>query len=186
MSTYLKWLLYLPASLAFDIVGRLLAPVVVLFADDEGWLPSWLSWFQTPDNSLDGDRGHAERWGDSKEAWPTYVRRVAWLLRNCGYNFNICILGFKHQDGDRKEIDGDPTIGDTSGVSGVCRWRVFREEKLVCWQIYIVRHYKIFGVWKCVRIGAGWKIWGTPGPGTVFGQFWVYFHPIKGSGLQKD
>lgn len=185
MSTYLKWLLYLPASLAFDIVGRLLAPVVVLFADDEGWLPSWLSWFQTPDNSLDGDRGHAECWGDSKEAWPTYVRRVAWLLRNCGYNFNISILGFKHQDGDTKQVFGDPTVGDTSGVSGVCRWRVFREGKLVCWQIYIVRHYKIFGVWKCVRIGAGWKVWGDPGPKTVYGQYWVYFHPIKGSGRQQ-
>ena len=34
---YLKWIAFLPASLLFDVVGRLLAPVVVLFADDDGW-----------------------------------------------------------------------------------------------------------------------------------------------------
>lgn len=184
MSTYLKWLLYLPASLAFDIVGRLLAPVVVLFADEDGWLPSWLWWWQTPDNSIDGDVGHLERWGTSTDPWPRYIRRVAWLWRNCGYGFNICILGFKHQDGDRKEVEGDPTVGDTSGVSGVCRWRIYRGDKLVCFQYYRVHHYRIFGVWKCVRIGAGWKVWGDPGPKTVYGQHWSYFNPFKGSGRQ--
>ena len=132
MSTYLKWLLYLPASLAFDIVGRLLAPVVVLFADEDGWLPSWLWWWQTPDNSIDGDAGHLARWGTSTAPLATYVRRLAWLWRNCGYGFNVDVIGFHHQDGDTKQVFGDPTVGDTSGVSGVCRWRVFREGKLVC------------------------------------------------------
>lgn len=33
---YLRWLCFLPASLAFDVFGRLLAPIVVLFADDNG------------------------------------------------------------------------------------------------------------------------------------------------------
>ncbi len=183
---YLKWFLFLPASLLFDVLGRLLAPVVVLFANDEGWLPSWLSWFQTPDNSLDGDRGHAERWGTSTAPLATYVRRVAWLWRNCGYGFNIGPIGFHHQDGDRKEVEGDPSVGDTSGVSGTCRWRVYREGKLVCWQVYFVWHYKVFGVWKCVRAGAGWKIWGDPGPGTIYGQYWVYFNPLKGSGREGD
>ena len=181
---YLKWFLFLIPSLAFDVIGRLLTPVVVLFASDDGWLPSWLSWFQTPDNSLDGDRGHKERWGTSTEAWPTYVRRVAWLWRNCGYGFNINVLGFKHKEGDVKEVIGDPTVGDKSGVSGMCRWKVFRDGKLVCFQVYLVRHYQIFGHWKCVRIGAGWKIWSEPGPGRIYGQHWVYFHPIKGSGLE--
>ena len=181
---YLKWFLFLIPSLAFDVIGRLLTPVVVLFASDDGWLPEWLSWFQTPDNSLDGDRGHKERWGTSTEAWPTYVRRVAWLWRNCGYGFNINVIGFKHQEGDVKEVIGDEAVGDKTGVSGTCRWKVFREGKLVCFQIYYVKHYKIFGHWKCVRAGCGWKIWSEPGPGRIYGQYWVYFHPIKGSGLE--
>ncbi len=99
-------------------------------------LPKWLWWFQTPDNPIDGDAGHLARWGDSMEPWPRYVRRVAWLWRNCGYGFNINVIGFHHQDGDVKEVIGDPTVGDNSGVSGVCRWRVYRGGKLVCFQYY--------------------------------------------------
>ena len=182
---YLKWLLYLPASLIFDVVGRVLTPVVVLFADESGWLPQWLSWFQTPDNSIDGDAGHFERWGDSDKPLRRFVRRVAWLWRNCGYGFNISIIGFKPQSGDVKQVFGDPTVGDTSGVSGVCRWTVYRDGKAVAFQYYRVRHYRIFGVWKCVRIGAGWKVWGEPGAGSVYGQYWAYFHPFKGSGRQE-
>lgn len=182
---YLKWLCFLPASLAFDVFGRLLAPLVVLFADESGWLPRRLSWFQTPDNSIDGDAGHLERWGDSEKPLSRYVRRVAWLWRNCGYGFNIGPIGFHAEPGDTKQVFGDPSVGDTSGVSGSCRWLVYRGGKPVAFQVYFVRHYRIFGVWKCVRIGAGWKVWGSPGPGSVYGQFWAYFHPLKGSGRQQ-
>nr|DAK88624.1 MAG TPA: Envelope protein [Caudoviricetes sp.] len=185
VAMYLRWLCFLPASLAFDVFGRLLTPLVVLFADKDGWLPSWLWWWQTPDNPIDGDAGHLARWGISTAPLTTYVRRVAWLWRNCGYGFNIDVLGFHHQAGDVKEVYGDPAVGDTSGVSGVCRWKVYRAGKPVCWQFYYVKHYRIFGVWKCVRIGAGWKIWGQPVPGYVYGQHWVYFHPMKGSGRNK-
>ena len=185
VSMYMRWLCYLPASLAFDVFGRLLTPIVVLFADKDGWLPSLLWWWQTPDNSIDGDAGHLARWGTSTAPLAAYVRRVAWLWRNCGYGFNIDVIGFKHQAGDVKQVYGDPTIGDTSGISGGCRWKVFRDGKPVCWQFYYVKHYRIFGVWKCVRIGAGWKIWGQPVPGYVYGQHWVYFHPMKGSGRNK-
>ena len=173
---YLKWLLFLPASLAFDIFGRLLAPIVVLFADDEGWLPSWLWWWQTPANPIDGDAGHLARWGTSTAPLATYVRRVAWLWRNCGCGFSVNVLGFHRQDGATKQV---------FGVAGVCRWTVYRDGKAVAFQYYRVRHYRIFGVWKCVRIGAGWKVWGEPGAGSVFGQYWAYFHPFKASGRQE-
>ena len=63
VAMYLRWLCFLPASLAFDVFGRLLAPIVVLFTDNDGWLPSWLWWWQTPDNSIDGDADHLARWG---------------------------------------------------------------------------------------------------------------------------
>ena len=180
---YVKWFVLIWPSLAMDVIGRLLAPVLPFFADESGWLPSWLSWFQTPDNSLDGDRGHRERWPKDGAFW-TYVRRVAWLLRNCAYGFNIDVIGFKHQEGDVKEVIGDEAVGDKTGVSGMCRWKVFRDGKLVCFQLYFVKHYQIFGHWKCVRVGCGWKIWSEPGPGRIYGQHWVYFHPIKGSGLE--
>ena len=56
VAMYLRWLCFLPASLAFDVFGRLLTPLVVLFADKDGWLPSWLWWWwQTHDSPIDGD-----------------------------------------------------------------------------------------------------------------------------------
>jgi len=39
-----------------NLISYPLAPIVVLFASKEGWLPKWLWWFQTPDNPVDGDR----------------------------------------------------------------------------------------------------------------------------------
>ena len=181
---YAKWFFLIFPALIMDIVGRLLAPILPFFVQEDGYLPRWLWWFQTPDNPCDGDRGHWERWPKDTPFW-RYVRRVAWFLRNVAYGFNIDVIGFKHKDGDVKEVIGDPTVGDKSGVSGTCRWKVFREGKLVCFQIYFVKHYQIFGHWKCVRAGCGWKIWSEPGPGRVYGQHWIYFHPIKGSGLEE-
>ena len=134
---------------------------------------------------MDGDRGHRERWPKDGAFW-TYARRVAWLLRNCAYGFNIAVIGFKHKDGDIKEVIGDERVGDKTGVSGKCKWLVYRNGKLVAFQHYYVKHYKIFGVWKCIRAGCGWKIWSEPGPGRIYGQFWVYCHPFKGSGLEED
>jgi hypothetical protein len=71
--------------------------------------------------------------------------------------------------------------GGRAGVSGLCKWRVMRDGKAVSFQIYYVKHYRIFWTWKCIRAGAGYKIWGTP-TGQVFGQHRPYFHPLNGSG----
>ena len=79
----IRYLLLLPASLAMTLLALLLAPVLPLFADRNGWLPWRLSWFQTPDNSLWGDEGHIVRWGGRRSYW----RMVAWLLRNPAYGF---------------------------------------------------------------------------------------------------
>ena len=66
---YVKWICLLPLSFVMAVVGRLLAPILPFFAKSDGYLPSWLSWFQTPDNPLDGDKGHWERWPGTS-AWP--------------------------------------------------------------------------------------------------------------------
>lgn len=85
--------------------------------------------------------------------------------------------------------EGNPEIGDKSGVSGLCRWFMERDGKLICWQVYYVKHYRIFGHWKCVRFGAGWKIWGDSQAeieADPYCPHWLYFHPMKGSGLEED
>ena len=131
-----------------------------------------------PDNSCDGDEGHRARWPRDGWFW-TWARRTAWLVRNTAYGFHIDVLGISVKASDYVAIFGDPKIGDRSGISGWCRWNVYRAAKLIAWQFYFVQHYKIFGVWKCVRLGIGWKCWGVK---PFNAQHWLYFHPLKGSG----
>lgn len=71
----LKWLALIFPSLFMAVFARLLCPVLPLFAEDDGYLPKWLSWFQTPFDSLDGDRHSWER-HPGTDAWSTYWRRV--------------------------------------------------------------------------------------------------------------
>ena len=175
---YLKWAASLLPSFVMEIVGKIGSPVLAFFVDENGWLPSWLWWFQTPDNSCDGDEGHRARWPKDSAFW-TWLRRTAWLLRNTAYGFHMSVLGIDVRESDYIAIFGDPNVGDQSGVSGWCRWNVLRGTKMIAWQFYWVWHYRVFGVWKCVRLGVGWKCWNEK-PFTA--QHWLYFHPMKGSG----
>lgn len=49
----MKWILQLVIEFLAMFVAYLTNWIVVLFADERGWLPSWLSWYQTFDNTLD-------------------------------------------------------------------------------------------------------------------------------------
>ena len=95
-------LLY-PFLVIIDLIGTVLTfplafILAILKSDQDGWLDNgtswgtgprlfkWLSWFQTPDNSLDGDHGwqanHSHSW------WS----RVQWLWRNPFYGFAVKYL----------------------------------------------------------------------------------------------
>ena len=92
-----------PLYVVINLIGTILTfPLAFILAllkeDKEGWLDNgtkwgvgprlfkWLSWFQTPDNSLDGDHGweakHSHSW------WS----RVQWLWRNPFYGFAVKYL----------------------------------------------------------------------------------------------
>ena len=64
---YLIYLILVPSSLLLTLIAVILAPVMILFKVEKLWwcdnhnyqavgpvLPSWLNWFNTPDNTLDG------------------------------------------------------------------------------------------------------------------------------------
>lgn len=180
---YIVWFLKLIPSIIVEIFAKIMSPILALFCDEDGWLPSWLGWFQTPDNSCDGDRGHKARWPKQGKIY-NWMRRTAWLFRNSAYGFNLK-LGFKYKEGDVRMTIGNPDAGDRSGVSGIVHHFVYRNNKLVAFQHYYVKHYRIFGIWRCVRAGFGYKIWGEPSS-KMYGQHWLYFNPIKGSGLNND
>ena len=113
---YLKWLALMPASFIMAIIGRLLAPILPFFVDKETHrLPNWLSWFATDDNDADGDQGHRERWPGT-DPWSTYKRRVAWLLRNVCYGFDIQVCGVPVHTADEWEVTGNEDASDTNGV----------------------------------------------------------------------
>ena len=176
---YIKWFLLLPVSFFMSIFARLIAPILPFFAKDDGFLPDWLWWFQTPFDSLDGDDGHWERWPGT-DAWSTYKRRVAWLWRNAAYGFDMRICGVLIEPNkDVIEIVGNPDISDKNGVSGVCRWYAYKNDELIAWQFYYIYHYEIFGMKKCIRIGAGWKIWSIEKLYDEPAQYFIYFHPFK-------
>lgn len=183
---YLKWVLLLLPSLVMAIVGRLLAPILPIFANDEGRLPKWLDWFNTPHTNLDGDSRHWKRW-PGHDCWSTYKRRTAWLFRNVAYGFDRQVLGFHYDETYTRKIVGNPEVGDLSGVSGLCRWFAYDHDgKLSAFQIYYIKHYQIFNLKKCVRFGIGWKIWGNfpdfrDAP-EFNSQYWAYLNLFKSSG----
>ena len=176
MKPYIKWFAYIIPSLLMQVVGRLLAPVLPFFVQDDGYLPQWLSWFQTPDNTCDGDQGHWER-NPGTDAWSTYKRRALWFWRNVAYGFDIDVLGIEVRTTDEILVDGNPDIGDASGISGTCIRYACRGSRLIGWQYMYVKHYSLFGWQRCVRIGAGWKLWNPTKPFKA--QYWIFFNPMK-------
>lgn len=109
---YIKWFFMVPAMLVITVLTLPLAPILALLVEErEGWhdnntyqdwgwyLKPWLSWFQTPDNSIDGDQGWREEHWQWRFKLPatlsTYVGRVGWLLRNPGYGYGVVTLSTK-------------------------------------------------------------------------------------------
>lgn len=99
-----RWLRLLPLRLLMFLVAMLVAPILPLFASPQ-WgmtdnatavaceprLPAWLSWFQTPDNSLWGDHGWKTVGCPNYQSW---VGMVRWLWRNPLYGFSWTVLGW--------------------------------------------------------------------------------------------
>ena len=89
----MRYYRYLIIVLLLQPIAFLLAPVLVFFSRSAlGWsnngtersveprLPSWLSMFQTPDNSLYGDYGWQVEHCQNRYECPAGM--VGWLLRN--------------------------------------------------------------------------------------------------------
>ena len=157
---YFKYFLLVLISLLASFLNYFLAPLVVLFASDAGWLPRWLSWFQTPDNSLDGDDGWKTEHRPYKAQdtkFQRWVNRFCWLYRNSMYGFAIDVLGLKVQPTDTLIIQGDPKVSNRPLCEGVVHRKLLRDGQLIGFQ-----WYGVFG-WSqkyCLRINLGWKLWG--------------------------
>jgi hypothetical protein len=143
-----------------DLLNYFIAPFAVLFASKDGWLPRWLWWLQTPDNSLDGDNGWKEEHRpymieDTK--FKQYVNRVRWLYRNSMYGFAIDVLGCKTLATDDLEIIGESKVSNRPLHEGLVVRKLIRDGKVIAFQWYYVNAWSDT---RCIRINLGWKLWG--------------------------
>lgn len=158
-------LLYLPVNLAVTVIAWLLTPALPLFASEAGWLPQWLWWFQTPDNSIDGDNAFNT---PSKHPiitrLPRYIRRALWLIRNPSYGFNWTVLATRPLPANPYRYFGDINAKDKVGLYGWCFSYVTGT------RYFHLKVYKptIFG--KCLKFRIGWNLSNALMNGTYAGQ----------------
>ena len=121
---YFLYLILVPINLALTLLAVIIAPILPIFAKPlMGWcnnhsyevieprLPTWLNWFQTWDNSLDGDA--------SFQAInpPSYGSKIKWLIRNPLPTFGLKTLGTPYDS----TVQGDITIRDNDNAkAGWC------------------------------------------------------------------
>ena len=153
---YILYILLVPISLVLTLLALITAPVMPLFAKQiDGWLdnhsiwgigprlPTWLNWFMTPDNSLDGDATFQAINGRS------YWSKVKWLWRNPAYSFALRYIASPYTT----EVLGDPTIKDNDNAKK--GWCLVHANGL--FQFTIVAP---IGFSRCIYINLGWNVRG--------------------------
>ena len=153
---YIYYVLLVPVSLLITLVAVLLAPVMPVFTvQKEGWLdnhltwgigprlPTWLNWFMTPDNSLDGDATF------KRLNPPSYWSKVKWLWRNPAYSFALRYLKAPYETA----VQGDKTIKDNDNAKA--GWCLVHANGL--FQFTVVAP---IGFSRCIYINLGWNVRG--------------------------
>ena len=154
---YILYLALVPISLVITLLSLVIAPVLPLFATQQiGWLdngsgwgvgprlPKWLSWFQTPDNSLDGDATFERINGIS------YWSKVKWLWRNPAYAFALEYIHSPY----KVTIKGDNSIKDNDNAKA--GWCLVHANGL--FQFTFVTP---IGFSRCIYVVLGWNIRGV-------------------------
>jgi hypothetical protein len=104
-------------------------------------LPSWLNWFMTPDNTLDGDATFA------KLNPPSYWSSVKWLWRNPAYSFALRYLTPPYV----ASFQGDNTIKDNDNAKA--GWCLVHANGL--FQFVFITP---IGFSRCIYVNLGWNI----------------------------
>jgi len=166
---YIKWFILLIINLVTNLLSLPLAPFVALFANEEGWLPRWLYYFQTQDNPIDGDEGFKTLYAPFipvKNSYQRWRNRTAWLWRNKLYYFSFKVLSVRYNPLKEILVDsGDDGVGNGapnvpgSGKSGLSVAKLYRGKKLIAFKYYYIRQYKSHPD-KCIRLLIGWKLAG--------------------------
>lgn len=160
------WFAYLPLWFVVTLSAYLLAPILPLFAKSQ-WgfsdnanamateprLPDWLSWYQTPDNSLWGDYGWQTK---HCPEYKTYWGMVKWLWRNTAYGFiwHGPVSADIHSDA-KLVYSGDATISNRPLKPGYFFAKLENPDGSRYWHLYLVM--KITDNY-CLNVNLGWKL----------------------------
>jgi hypothetical protein len=157
---YLIYIFLIPVSLVLTLIAVLIAPVLPLFAKNiYGWcdnhsyeaieprLPSWLNWFMTPDNSLEGDNAFKNL------NPPSYKSQVKWLWRNPAYSFALKYLHAPYSVSTK----GDTSIKDNDNAKA--GWCFVRANKLFQFRLVLP-----IGFSRCIYCNFGWNVIGLADP----------------------
>lgn len=160
---YLIYLVLVPISLVLTLIALITAPIMTIFKVMKEWwcdnhsfraigpvLPSWLNWFMTPDNTLDGDATFQQINGLS------YWSKVKWLWRNPAYSFALRYLNEPYET----SVKGDKTIKDNDNAKA--GWCFVRANGLFQFR-YIKR---IATTNRCILVNLGWNIMGLVDDGV--------------------
>lgn len=129
-----NWNKLAAVNLLLIIVTYIFAPIIAIFAIKRDghldnntkygqgyYLVNWLSWFQTPDNSIDGDEGWREEHMQWRFKFPeviaTYLGRVGWLWRNPAYGVGLADLTSYERV---LLVEGDLDVGLDPLKEGTC------------------------------------------------------------------
>jgi hypothetical protein len=163
----MSYILY-PLLVVINLIGTVitfpLALIIVLFiTQKEGWLDngtkwgvgprlkSFLGWWQTPDNSLDGDHGF-----ESKHH-PCWWSRVQWLWRNPFYGFAVKTFDGSTGMSYSGDLDCSPTKPGHIFVKGHGLWQY-------------VLYKSLLG--KTLYLNFGWNIKALVEPGFITPDQW--------------
>ena len=154
---YLLYLILVPINLALTLLAVIIAPILPIFAKPlMGWcnnhsyeaveprLPTWLSWFQTPDNSLNGDATFQTMFPPNQ-----WWSQVHWLWRNPAYSFALRYLTSPYYT----QVHGDKTIKDNDNAKA--GWCLVNANGL--FQFTLVAP---IGYSRCIYINLGWNVRG--------------------------
>ena len=157
---YILYPLYVVINLIGTVLTFPLAFILPIFKEDkEGWnyngsawgvgprLFKWLSWFQTPDNSLDGD------YAFEKNNPPSYLSKIKWLIRNPGYGFGVFYLNAPYTT----SYKGDLTIKDNDNAKA---GHLFVKANNLFQFVWIVP----IGHQRCFYLNLGWNVRGLVDP----------------------
>jgi hypothetical protein len=141
------YVIYTVLNLLFTGLAYVLAPFVALYCKDDGYLPKWLSWFQTFDAPLDA--GWQDGYfkilapGPKPTGAELWWLRTRWLWRNPAYGFAYWPLG---------EVFDPKEWIVTKYESGADYTNFHAQTK--DGRLWCVSYNGVWGSWKL-----GWKAW---------------------------